>query len=106
MVIDCLSVFLFSFDYLSVFVEGKFLFYLLPFPLFCYSIFCLFSVFSTGQSVSPEGGRRWTALSGLVPSFSKLARRPGAKDYTPAVPREECFMFGWEMFHRWGTNPN
>ena len=44
MVIDCLSVFLFSIDYLSVFVEEKFIFCLLPFLLFCYFIFCLFSV--------------------------------------------------------------
>ena len=38
-------------------------------------------MFSTGQSVRPEGGRLWTALSGPVRSFSKLALRPGAKDY-------------------------
>ena len=45
MVIDCLSVFLFGFDYLSAPVERKFLFCILPFLLFWYSIFCLFSVF-------------------------------------------------------------
>jgi len=54
------------------------------------------AVFSTGQSVRPEGGRRWTALSGPVRSFSKLALRPSAKDYRPrrppAVHRETCFM--------------
>jgi len=43
-------------------------------------------VFSTGQSVRPKGGRRWTALSGPVRSFSKLALRPGAKDYKPHRP--------------------
>jgi len=55
------------------------------------------TVFLTGQSVHPEGGRRWTALSGSVLSFS-IARRPGARDYTPAIPREKWFMSGWEMF--------
>jgi len=44
------------------------------------------SVFSAGQSVRPEGGRRWTALSGPVQSFSKLALGPGAKDYKPRRP--------------------
>ena len=44
MVIDCLSIFLFSFDYLSICVEGNFLFSLLAFLRFCYSIFYLFSV--------------------------------------------------------------
>ena len=44
MVIDRLSVFLFGFDYLSVFLERKFLFFLLLFFLFRYSIFFLFSV--------------------------------------------------------------
>ena len=54
-------------------------------------------MFSTGQSVRPEGGRRWTALSGPVPSFPKLARRPDATDYsTPAVPREKCFITAQE----------
>jgi len=46
----------------------------------------MLAVFSTGQSVRPEGGRRWTALSGPVRSFSKLALRPGAKDYKPRRP--------------------
>ena len=50
------------------------------------STFSLQPVFSTGQSVRPEGGRRWTALSGPVRSFSKLALRPGAKDYKPRRP--------------------
>jgi len=44
------------------------------------------AVFSTGQSVRPEGGRRWTALSDPVRSFSKLALRPGAKDHKPRRP--------------------
>ena len=48
--------------------------------------FTLYSVFATGQSVRPEGGRRGTALSGPVRSFSKLALRPGAKDYEPRRP--------------------
>ena len=46
----------------------------------------LYPVFSTGQSVRPEGGRRWAALSGPVRPFSKLALRPGAKDYKPRRP--------------------
>jgi len=44
------------------------------------------AVFSTGQSVRPEGGRRWTALSGPVPSFPKLARHPDATDYIVPPP--------------------
>jgi len=36
-----------------------------------------------------------------------LSLRPRAKDYTPAVPRENCFIFGWEMFHQYsGTHIN
>jgi len=62
-------------------------------------------VFSTGQSVRPEGGRPWTVLSGPVPSFSKLARRPGSKDYAPAVPREKRFMLSREIFHH-PSNPS
>jgi len=52
----------------------------------------LVPVFSTGQSVRPGAGRRWTAFSGPVRSFSKVALRPTAKDRFPAVPRETCFM--------------
>jgi len=51
------------------------------------------------KNVRPECGQRWTALSGPAPSFSKLSRRPCVKGYIPAVPREKCFMLGWEMFH-------
>ena len=43
-------------------------------------------VFSTGQSVRPGAGRRWTALSGPVRSFSKVALRPTAKDRSPRRP--------------------
>ena len=44
------------------------------------------TVLATGQSVRPEGGRRWTALCCPVRPFSKLALRPGAKDYKPRRP--------------------
>ena len=49
-------------------------------------IYYVKTVFSTGQSVRPRAGRRWTAFSGPVRSFSKAALRPRPKTVSPAVP--------------------
>ena len=48
------------------------------------------SVFSTGQSVRPGAGRWWTAFSGPVRSFPKVAPRPTAKDRFPRRPRQSA----------------
>ena len=47
-------------------------------------------MFSTGQSVRPRAGRRGTAFSGPVRSFSKVALRPTAKDRFPRRPRQSA----------------
>ena len=100
MVIDCLSVFLFSFGYLSVFVEENFLFCLLPSvmhssisPFLIFHIFLFSVLFQNLPAPNPRGSSYTGRNSTYVISYTECMEELGEVEvdlsssiFSPSLP--------------------